>query len=78
MKLATSSMISAIDEYSSTELGIDVPHESDRDEYLGFLEGKKKAAEKALNGKRAGGYATVEEEALLGMIEGRISAQKKI
>ena len=60
------------------ELGIDVPHESDRDEYLGFLEGKKKAAEKALNGKRSGGYATVEEEALLGMIERRISAIKKI
>lgn len=60
------------------ELGIDVPHEADRDEYLGFLEGKRKAAQKALNGKSAGGYATVEEEALLGMIDGRISAQKKI
>ena len=60
------------------ELGIDVPHEADRDEYLGFLDGKRKAAQKALNGKRSGGYATVEEEALLSMIEGRISAQKKI
>jgi tRNA (adenine22-N1)-methyltransferase len=60
------------------ELGIDVPHNSDAAEYLGFLEGKRKAAKKALDGKRSGGYDTVEEEALLGMIDERISATKKI
>ena len=63
---------------SEAELGIDAPHTVDAVEYRGFLEGKKKAAEKALNGKRSGGYATSEEEALLGMINGRISATKTI
>ena len=60
------------------ELGIAVSHSSDAAEYLGFLEGKRKAAEKALNGKRSGGYETSEEEARLGMIAERISATKKI
>jgi tRNA (adenine22-N1)-methyltransferase len=60
------------------ELGIDVPHNSDAAEYLGFLEGKRRAAKKALDGKRSGGYDTVDEEALLGMIDERISATKKI
>lgn len=63
---------------TEAELGIDVPHTADRDEYLGFLEGKRRAAEKALNGKRSGGYDASEEEARLSLIDERISYTKKI
>ena len=59
---------------SEAELGIDLPHDADRVEYLGFLEGKRKAAKKALLGKGAAGYEICEEEALLGMIESRIAS----
>ncbi|MBQ7343291.1 MAG: SAM-dependent methyltransferase [Clostridia bacterium] len=55
------------------ELGPDFPHEGDRVEYLGFLEGKRKAARKALTGKSAGGYETVREEERIGIIEKRIA-----
>ncbi len=55
------------------ELGPDIPHEGDRVEYLGFLEGKRKAARKALTGKSAGGYETADEEDRIGIIEKRIA-----
>ena len=48
-------------------------HDGDRVEYLGYLEGKKKAVLKALNGKIKGGVDTSEEEAALRLIEERIS-----
>ena len=63
---------------SEAELGIGVPHSIDRDEYLGFLEGKRRAAEKALLGKRSGGYDASEEEARLSLIDERISDARKI
>ena len=63
---------------TEAELGIDVPHTTDREEYLGFLEGKRRAAEKALIGKRSGGYGASEEEARLSLIDERISYTKKI
>ena len=59
---------------AEAQLGAKVVHEADRVEYLGFLDGKIKAARKALLGKSAGGYATAEEEELIGRIEERISA----
>ena len=56
-----------------SELGPDIPHDRDRVEYLGFLEGKRKAARKALDGKRDGGYETADEERRLGIIDKRIA-----
>ena len=61
---------------SEAEMGAKIVHEHDRVEYLGFLSGKMKAAEKALVGKRSAGYETVDEEMLLGMIADRIAANK--
>lgn len=58
------------------ELGIKSVHEGDRVEYLGFLQGKMKAAKKAFLGKSAAGYITADEEMLLGMIEERIAQNK--
>lgn len=55
------------------ELGFKMAHDGDRVEYLGYLEGKKKAVLKALNGKIKGGVDTSEEEAALRLIEERIS-----
>ena len=60
------------------ELGAKAVHDGDRVEYLGFLEGKMKAAKKALYGKSAGGYEIADEEVLLGLIEERIAANTKI
>ena len=57
---------------SEAELGIKSDHVGDRVEYLGFLEGKRKAAYKALVGKREGGHSTAEEEKKLALIEARI------
>ena len=55
------------------ELGPDIPHDGDRVEYLGFLEGKKKAASKALIGKIDGGYDTADERRRLDIIDKRIA-----
>ena len=55
------------------ELGFKMAHDGDRVEYLGYLEGKKKAVLKALNGKIKGGVDTTEDEAALLLIEERIS-----
>ena len=55
------------------ELGFKMAHDGDRVEYLGYLEGKKKAVLKAINGKIKGGVDTSEEEAALRLIEERIS-----
>ena len=54
------------------ELGMSLPHNLDRVEYLGFLEGKKRAAKKALDGKRSGGYDASEEKYTIDMIDRRI------
>ena len=54
------------------ELGMDLAHDVDRVEYLGFLEGKMKAAKIAFAGKSAGGYDTAEEEERIALIEKRI------
>lgn len=56
------------------ELGIDLPHDEDRVEYLGFLAGKRKAAMKVFLGKSAAGYITADEEMLLGRIDNRIAS----
>ena len=61
---------------SEAELGIKTVHDSDRVEYLGFLEGKMKAVKKAFLGKSAAGYVTADEEMLIGMIEKRIAENK--
>lgn len=58
---------------SDAELGFDIPHTLDRVEYIGYLEGKKRAAQKALNGKIKGGLDASDEEKLLKLIEERIS-----
>ena len=58
------------------ELGFDIPHDGDRVEYLGYLEGKKKAVVKALNGKIKGGVDPTEDEHALKLIEERISKVK--
>ena len=58
------------------ELGFDIPHDEDRVEYLGYLEGKKKAVVKALNGKIKGGVDLTEDECALKLIEERISKIK--
>ena len=63
---------------SEAELGLESAHSADRAEYLGFLEGKMKAARKALVGKSAAGYDTCEEEMRLKLIEDRISATRDI
>ena len=56
------------------ELGIDIPHDGDRVEYLGYLEGKKRAAKKAFEGKIKGGLDVSRDEKILMLIEKRISA----
>lgn len=58
---------------ADAELGFDLPHDGDRVEYLGYLEGKKKAILKAINGKIKGGHNTESDEADLRLIEERIS-----
>ena len=58
------------------ELGAEITHGRDRVEYLGFLDGKLKAARKALNGKKAGGYDTAADEETIARIEERIAANK--
>ena len=60
----------------TAELGADLPHDRDRVEYLGFLEGKRKAVLKALNGKAEGGLSTDDERARLEFIDKRISKIK--
>ena len=59
--------------FEEAELGFETSHEEDRVEYLGFLEGKRKAARTALMGKVAGGYDTADEEERLAIIEKRIA-----
>ena len=59
---------------SEAELGIKVVHGDDRVEYLGFLDGKRRAVLKAILGKESGGYDAPVEKALLKMIEDRIAA----
>jgi tRNA (adenine22-N1)-methyltransferase len=61
---------------SVAHLGFDLPHDGDRVEYLGYLEGKRRAALKALNGKKTGGLDTAAEEMALRLIDERISAVK--
>ena len=58
---------------ADAELGFDLPHDGDRVEYLGYLEGKKKARLKAIPGKIKGGHNTESDEAALRLIEERIS-----
>ena len=58
---------------ADAELGFDIPHTLDRVEYLGYLEGKKKATLKALGGKIKGGLSTESDEEMLRLIEERIS-----
>ena len=59
--------------FEEAELGLEASHVEDRIEYLGFLEGKRKAARTALMGKVAGGYDTDEDKERLGIIEKRIA-----
>jgi hypothetical protein len=59
--------------FEEAELGIEASHDEDRVEYLGFLEGKRKATRTALLGKAAGGYDAAVEEERLGIIEKRIA-----
>ena len=61
---------------SEAELGVKTAHDTDRVEYLGFLEGKMKAVKKAFLGKSAAGYVTADEEMLIEMIEARIAENK--
>ena len=58
---------------AEADLGFDLPHEGDRVEYLGYLEGKRRAILKALNGKITGGLDTSVDEAALRLIDERIS-----
>jgi tRNA (adenine22-N1)-methyltransferase len=55
------------------ELGFKFAHDIDRVEYLGYLEGKKRATVKALRGKIKGGLDTSKDEDMLRLIEERIS-----
>ena len=59
------------------ELGLDLSHGEDRVEYLGFLEGKRRAAVKALNGKKTGGIDSSDDEEKLALIEERILKLKE-
>ena len=60
------------------ELGINIPHSEDRVEYLGFLEGKKKAVLKAISGKKDGGCDASSDQIKLDMIEARIKSINEI
>ena len=60
------------------ELGINIPHTTDRVEYLGFLEGKRRAALKAVEGKREGGCDASADEAKLALIDARIAKIQEI
>ena len=55
------------------ELGFRLPHDGDRDEYIGYLEGKRKAIVKALEGKIKGGHDATKDREALRLIEERIS-----
>ena len=55
------------------ELGPELPHDGDRAEYLGFLLGKRRAAEKAYSGKLDGGHSADTEMERLRIIDKRIA-----
>ena len=55
------------------ELGFDIPHDGDRVEYLGYLDGKRKAILKAIEGKIKGGLDTAYENEMLSHLDKRIS-----
>ena len=55
------------------ELGFKLPHIGDSVEYCGYLEGKKKATVKALEGKIKGGLDATKDKEALRLIEERIS-----
>ena len=55
------------------ELGFDIPHDRDRVEYLGYLEGKRKAIIKAIEGKKKGGLDTASDDGILRHLDERIS-----
>ena len=59
--------------FEEAELGLEATRDEDRVEYLGFLEGKRRAARIALRGKETGGYDTADEEERLAIIEKRIA-----
>ena len=61
---------------AEAELGFSMPHHEDRVEYLGYLDGKRKAVLKAVNGKMKGGLDATEDEKMLALIEERISTLK--
>lgn len=58
------------------ELGTETVHDGDRVEYLGFLQGKRRAVQKAITGKKAGGHECTEEEERLFLIDKRIQTVK--
>ena len=58
------------------ELGFKLPHVDDRVEYCGYLEGKRKAIVKALEGKIKGGHDATKDREALRLIEERISLVK--
>ena len=62
---------------SVAELGLDLPHDTDRVEYLGFLDGKRRALLKAVAGKKEGGIDALEDEERLGLIEKRMLKLKE-
>ncbi len=55
------------------ELGKNVPHDGDRDEYLGYLEARKNAYVKAKEGKQRGGLDSSEESEILRAISDKIT-----
>ena len=61
---------------AEAELGADIPHTIDRDEYIGFLEAKRRRLTKVIEGKRQGGESSESESALLSAVELRLDALK--
>lgn len=61
---------------AEAELGLLMPHNDDRVEYLGYIEGKRKAIVKAIDGKIKGGIDPQRDEAMLRLIDERISSLK--
>ena len=62
---------------ATAEIGIDIPHEADRVEYIGYLKARKNAYAKAKEGRERGGLSFSSEERILSLISEKISESER-
>ena len=62
---------------ATAEIGIDMPHDSDRVEYLGYLKARRNAYIKVKEGREKGGLDFSDEERILLLISQKISESER-